>query len=146
PYHRSVKRAVEKLTGTHSHPFILFMHSCTRQLGSEYRPWDAGTIWNESNALSSALIGALNRNGDLKIGDNMPYSGRGGAFTLDFHTWGTGIPACGIEIVNDGLVSSEGVKAWGERMTDAIRHLGETRKQIWEQHNARTSAQNYALA
>ncbi|EUB99471.1 N-formylglutamate amidohydrolase [Rhizobium sp. CF080] len=146
PYHRAVDNAVRALVDRHNHPFVIFMHSCTRQLGAEYRPWDVGTIWNESDALSSAMIQNLKRFGDLTIGDNQPYSGREGAFTLDFHTWGTGIPACGIEITNDALRSSDGIARWGERMTDAIDELGKTRDRIWHRHDELTSVRRPALA
>ncbi len=147
PYHRAVTDAVRSLTQRHRHPFVVFMHSCTRQLvGDEYRPWDIGTIWNESDALSSAMIESLGRFGDLTIGDNQPYSGREGAFSLDFHTWGTGIPACGIEITNDALRAPRDIARWNERMADVIGRLGQTRDDIWRRHHQLTAARSPAIA
>lgn len=147
PYHLAVTDAVRTLTQQHRHPFVVFMHSCTRQLlGDEYRPWDIGTIWNESDALSSAMIETLGRFGDLTIGDNQPYSGREGAFSLDFHTWGTGIPACGIEITNDALRSPGDIARWNERMVDVIGQLGQISDDIWHRHYQLTAAQRPAIA
>ena len=147
PYHRAVADAVQRLSERHRYPFVVFMHSCTRQLvGDEYRPWDIGTIWNEGDALSSAMIESLSRFGGLTIGDNQPYSGREGAFSLDYHTWGTGIPACGIEITNDGLRMPVDITRWSERMADVIGHLGQARERIWCRHDELTSAHRPALA
>ncbi|UVK55752.1 N-formylglutamate amidohydrolase [Mesorhizobium sp. AR02] len=137
PYHRAVGRAVEALRMRERFPFLLSLHSCTRQLGSDYRKWDAGTIWHESDSLSNALIEALGQRGDLLLGDNAPYSGIGGTFTIDYHSWGTGLPACGLEIVNDGLRTDQAIAGWTDRLTAALAGIAARREQVWTLHNGR---------
>lgn len=135
PYHGAVSEALANLVVREQHPFIVSLHSCTRRLGQELRPWDAGTIWHESNVLSDALIAALAQRGDLKLGDNQPYSGIGGTFTIDYHSWSTGIPACGLEVTNDLLSTPEGRSEWSDRLTDALGDLASARASIWNKHN-----------
>ncbi|MFB9949105.1 N-formylglutamate amidohydrolase [Rhizobium puerariae] len=124
PYHEDIGRVFSALVERTGGPGFLSLHSCTRQLcGGEFRAMDAGTIWHESNALSAALIDGLNREPGLVIGDNQPYSGIGGTFTIDYHTWGKRIPACGLEIVNTHLETAEGRTLWTERLARALEHI-----------------------
>lgn len=124
PYHRDIHRILSALRKRAGAPFFLSMHSCTRQLdGGEFRAMDGGTIWHESRRFSDALIENLTSEAALEIGDNQPYSGIGGTFTIDYHTWGTGIPACGLEIVNDHLRTPEGRALWAERLARALRDI-----------------------
>jgi predicted N-formylglutamate amidohydrolase len=141
PYHAAINSVVAHHAAREPFAFIVSLHSCTRQLGSEFRDWDAGTIWHEGDSLSRALLAALGDRGDLRLGDNAPYSGIGGSFTIDYHSWGTGIPTCGLEIVNDHLVSSEGQANWSERLIDALSGLAAQRETIWKRHNSTSAAE-----
>jgi predicted N-formylglutamate amidohydrolase len=136
PYHAAVKATIARHAAREPFAFIISLHSCTRQLGAEFRDWDAGTIWHEGDSLSHALLSALGHRGDLKLGDNAPYSGIGGSFTIDYHSWGTGIPACGLEIVNDHLATTDGQANWSGRLIDALSSLAAQREAIWTRHNS----------
>ncbi len=141
PYHAVVNATIAHHAAREPFTFIISLHSCTRQLGAEFRDWDAGTIWHEGDSLSHALLSALGNRGDLKLGDNAPYSGIGGSFTIDYHSWGTGLPACGLEIVNDLLMTPEGRSNWSERLIDALSGLAAQREAIWTRHNSISAAE-----
>ncbi|RWR28337.1 hypothetical protein D2T29_17010 [Sinirhodobacter populi] len=49
------------------------------------------------------LLGTLSDETVLIPGDNQPYSGLRGIYTVDRHTYGSGPPACGFEIASDLL-------------------------------------------
>lgn len=104
----------------HSRPFFFSLHSCTRVFDGFRRPWDGGTIWHDDEALSRHLIDHLGRDGRLVIGDNQPYSGIGGAYTVDRHTYGSGLPACGFEVSNDLLLTDADYQFWADRLAGAL--------------------------
>ncbi|WP_372840447.1 N-formylglutamate amidohydrolase [Phaeovulum sp.] len=124
PYHRMIHRMLAQKHADHAAPIFLAMHSCTRQLGQERRDIDAGTFWHSDARLSSALISELSREPGLQVAENLPYSGFvGTSFTLDYHTWGTGIPATGLEIVNDWVLTPPDQERWAERLAAALRKI-----------------------
>lgn len=134
PYHAAVAEAMRRLRARHRFPLLLSLHSCTRRLGAEFRKWDAGTIWHESDSLADALVAALRQEQGLLIGDNEPYSGKGGTFTIDYHSWGTGVPACGLEIVNDHLRAPQDQARWVARIETALKTMAAASETIWRRH------------
>ncbi|NIY96207.1 N-formylglutamate amidohydrolase [Salipiger sp. HF18] len=120
PYHEAVGVLWARITARHADPVFLALHSCTRVFDGIRRPWDAGTIWNENPALSRPLLEALGRDAGLRLGDNQPYSGRGGIYTVDRHTHGSGLRACGIEISNDLLETPRDTAGWAARLAAAL--------------------------
>lgn len=119
PYHIALDRLWQQVQARHEDPVFFALHTCTRHMDGQRRPWDAGTIWNESPALSQALLAGLEGAGTL--GDNQPYSGRGGVYTVDRHTWGTGLRASGLEVSNDLVETRAGQAAWADRLARALR-------------------------
>ncbi|OSQ53947.1 N-formylglutamate amidohydrolase [Marivita cryptomonadis] len=123
PYHAAVTGLWNRIRTRHADPYFLALHSCTRHFDGQRRPWDGGTIWNESPILAHALLGALESGGGLALGDNKPYTGRNGVYTLDRHTWGSGYRACGFEVSNDLLGTPKGQADWTARLGDALASL-----------------------
>ncbi|WP_040605107.1 N-formylglutamate amidohydrolase [Sagittula stellata] len=119
PYHIALDLLWQKVQARHADPVFLALHTCTRHMDGQRRPWDAGTIWNESPALSQALLSGLDGCGVL--GDNQPYSGRGGIYSVDRHTWGTGFRACGLEVSNDLVETRAGQAAWADHLARALQ-------------------------
>lgn len=109
---------------------FLALHSCTGRLatGGGARPWHAGTFWHETSELSDALLGELGRDPTLRLASNRPYSGLDGSYTLDAHTWGTGVPGCGLEIINDHLRTAEDREHWADRLAVALAAIAERRR------------------
>ncbi|HLP66940.1 MAG TPA: N-formylglutamate amidohydrolase [Rhizobium sp.] len=125
PFHSAVHAAVQRLKAQHSSAYFLALHSCSRQMKTGgYRPMDGGTIWHERSDFAHRLIAELTAESSFSISDNAPYSGIGGtAFTIDYHTWGTGLAACGLEIVNDGLKTSADRATWVHLLAESIGRL-----------------------
>ena len=120
PYHVALGRCVASMQSRHPKIVFLALHSCTRTLNGTRRPWDAGTIWNESADMSAALLRELGRDSTLTLGSNLPYSGRDGVYTVDRHTHGTGIPGCGLEVSDDLLRHPGDQAAWADRVCGAL--------------------------
>jgi predicted N-formylglutamate amidohydrolase len=104
----------------HPKPFFFSLHSCTRVFDGFRRPWDGGTIWHDDETLSHHLVSHLSREDGLVIGDNQPYSGKGGAFTVDRHTYGSGLPACGFEVTNDLLRTEADFTRWADLLSGVL--------------------------
>ena len=120
PYHEALGRTWKRARSPHGRPVLLALHSFTRTLGGVRRRWDTGTIWNERQGLSDALLGEIGRDGALTLGSNEPCSERGGIFTVDRHSFGTGAPGCELEIADDRIACPEGRTAWAERLARAL--------------------------
>ncbi|MDP0927052.1 N-formylglutamate amidohydrolase [Paracoccus onubensis] len=127
PYHETVGRIWARQLQKHQAPIFFALHSCTRNFLGIRRQWDAGTIWHDDRILSQNLLASLGRSDNLILGDNQPYSGIDGAYTVDRHTFGSGIPACGFEVSNDLLETDSDRKLWARRLADALRLAAETR-------------------
>ncbi|MBU2960067.1 N-formylglutamate amidohydrolase [Citreicella sp. C3M06] len=126
PYHAALAQLWDRVCARHSDPVFFALHSCTRHFDGARRPWDGGTIWNESPGLAHALLDGLGDETGLTLGDNQPYSGRQGVYTIDRHTWGSGRRACGFEISNDLLETPQGQRAWAERLSRALGQVART--------------------
>lgn len=122
PFHEAVAEQVAQLRVRHGAAAFFALHSCTRQLAlGATRTMDGGTIWHESSRFGRDVAESLNNAFGLTIADNEPYSGiGGGAFTIDYHTWGTGIAACGFEIVNDLILTDELQRKWAHHLASAL--------------------------
>ena len=120
PYHRLLGEIWARQTARHSRPFFFALHSCTRVFDGQHRPWDGGTIWHDDDTLSRHLLGHLGTEKGLVLGDNQPYSGRSGVYTVDWHSYGTGLPACGFEVTNDLLETGPDRARWASRLAGAL--------------------------
>lgn len=125
PFQAAVARGVNRLRERHQFGSFFALHSCTRQLAlGDHRTMDGGTIWHGDALFARRIAGRLADSFSLTIGDNEPYSGiGGGAFTLDYHTWGTGMAACGFEIVNDLIQTDETQLRWARYLATALERV-----------------------
>ena len=120
PYHEAVGHLWRRQCVRHAAPLFFALHSCTRTFEGFRRPWDGGTIWHDDARLSQALLAALARDSTLTLGDNQPYTGRTGSYTLDRHCFGSALPACGFEVSNDLLETGADRLAWADRLAGAL--------------------------
>lgn len=123
PYHAEIGRAWARQTARYARPFFLALHSCTRTFCGLRRPWDGGTIWHESSRMSDLMLRSLGQDGTLTLGDNQPYSGLSGLYTVDRHCYGTGLPACGFEVTNDQLETPGGIARWADLLARALHDV-----------------------
>ncbi len=120
PYHCVLGEIWAQQTTRHRRPFLFALHSCTRVFAGERRPWDGGTIWHDDETLSRHLINHLGQEEGLVLGDNQPYSGQSGVYTVDRHSYGSGLPACGFEVTNDLLETEADRMLWADRLARAL--------------------------
>ena len=116
PYHEQLARMAAL-----PHAVIVSMHSFTRQLrGRDPRPWQIGILHTEDARLSDPLIDLLQREPDLCVGDNEPYSGHLPGDAIDRHATAFGRPNVLIELRNDLIADHAGQKHWAERLAPIL--------------------------
>ncbi|MDA0961890.1 MAG: N-formylglutamate amidohydrolase [Proteobacteria bacterium] len=103
------------------HAVILSVHSFTRQLrGRDPRPWQVGVLYAGDDRLARPLIGLLEAEGDLCVGDNEPYSGHLPGYAIERHALRQGRPNVLIEIRNDLIADEAGQRHWAERLAPIL--------------------------
>lgn len=112
PYHHQIERLLDGMGS----PFILSVHSFTPQLASDpeqERPWDIGVLYNEDDRAARIAIPLLEDAG-LKVGDQLPYSGKLLNATMNLHAEANGIPYLGVELRQDLVADEAGHRRFAE--------------------------------
>ncbi|MDX2103408.1 MAG: N-formylglutamate amidohydrolase [Alphaproteobacteria bacterium] len=117
PYHTAIARVLDGFFARGIRPAILSMHSCTPVMDGFQRPWHIGILWGEDGRIAEPLLTALEAEGDLVVGDNLPYSGRHPAgFTVPTHAVAAKLPHVTFEIRQDLISDEAGCEAWADRL------------------------------
>lgn len=123
PFHTAVTARIDAMRADGVPPALVGVHSFTPLLreaqrrGETLRPWHVGILWNEDGRIARPLLDALRAEGDLVVGDNQPYSGRGGrGHTAHIHGDAPGLPWVMLEIRQDLIADAAGVAAWANRL------------------------------
>ncbi len=114
PYHDALERLLDDTPPL----LILSLHSFTPSLASnpdEQRPWDCGVLYNADDRASRLAIALLREEG-LKVGDQLPYSGKLLNATMNRHAEADGRPYFGLEIRQDRIATAEMQAQWAERL------------------------------
>ena len=122
PYHRAVARHRMRLCAQRE-PVLVFVHSFTPSMADGTpRPWEAGILWDRDERLSAPMLAHLRTRLGNKVGDNQPYSGRGGTgYSTQVHASEPNLPHIMIELRNDLIRDDGGVNHWADQMADALR-------------------------
>ena len=124
PYHEAVRREIMSLTSSDRVPAMINLHSFTPRQHGLTRPWDVGVLWDADARLALPLMARLRSSGDIRVGDNEPYSGRHPAdYTHDHHAESLGLACAGIEIRQDLLADPEGQATWGDRLARVLESV-----------------------
>lgn len=115
PYHRAIETHLARIERRHPVAVLISIHSFTPVMDGKARPWAIGVLWDEDARIASAAIHALRKLGHT-VGDNEPYSGRGGAFTVDVHAAHHGRPHVAFEIRQDLLADAAGSRYWARQL------------------------------
>lgn len=94
-------------------------HTLMRERGTPC-PLEIGFIWNEDGRLALPLIEALHADTTLTIGDNEPYSGRDGGYSLYEHPEAAGHPHIGVEFRQDLVSAPKDAHRWVEIFGNAL--------------------------
>lgn len=111
PYHDRLASIIDD----HRPEILLSLHSFTPVLKTrpEERPWDIGVLYNEDDRAARIAIPLLEAAG-LKVGDQLPYSGKLLNATMNRHGEGNGIPYLGVEMRQDLVADSAGQMRFAE--------------------------------
>lgn len=101
PFHNAAAEMIERHLDRGARPLIVSIHSFSPAYAGEARPWNMGLMWNNDTRLAQALIGLLERETDLVIGENQPWSGKDLFHTQQRHGEDRQLLHAGIEIRND---------------------------------------------
>lgn len=128
PYHQAVDRALDALAARGPGPAVVSMHSFTPMMKGFERPWQIGILWNEDPRLARPMMAKLRAQG-ITVGDNEPYSGRGGCgHTLQDHADSRGLANVLIEVRQDLIDTHHGAAEWAALLTKALSEvLGDAR-------------------
>ncbi len=123
PYHAAVARTLDALRARGPGPAVVSMHSFTPVMKGFERPWEIGILWNEDGRLSQPLMARLRAQG-LTVGDNQPYSGRGGhGHTLQAHADPRGLANALIEVRQDLIDTHHGAAQWSALLAKVLAEV-----------------------
>lgn len=120
PFHDACERLVAEHVAEGLVPLVLGVHSYTPIMNGEGRPWHVGFLWNKDPRLAQALIGLLERETDLAIGDNLPYSGADLYHTMQRHGADHGLPQTTLEIRQDLVDDEAKTTEWAALIADLL--------------------------
>jgi predicted N-formylglutamate amidohydrolase len=100
---------------------IISIHSFSPVWNNTFRSCEIGVMWRDDSRLSHKLIRELSADRTYIVRDNEPYDFRQNDwFTLDRHGLSLGLQCAYIEVRNDLIDSSEGVKRVSKVLASAI--------------------------
>ncbi len=124
PYHRAVSETIASVaSATGRAPLVISIHSFTPFWKGVARPWHAAILWDNDPRAALSLIAALEKPGDILVGNNEPYDGALRGDTLYRHCMASGIPHALIEIRQDLIGDRPGVAAWSTRLKPLLEDL-----------------------
>ncbi|WP_069300568.1 N-formylglutamate amidohydrolase [Neptunicoccus sediminis] len=102
---------------------VLSIHSFTRSMAGQHRPWDIGFLFRNDETTSRTLASAFEAFVPAeRIGLNEPYQiDDESDWFVPRHGEAKNLPHSLIEICNDQIADGEGQSRWAEWLTQAIR-------------------------
>ena len=124
PYHAAIHSQQERLRRVAEAPVLISIHSFTRFLEGEDRRWDCGVLWDLDARIARPLLDGLRADGDLLVGDNLPYSGRHKEdFSVDHHAEARRFPYAAVEVRQDLLDAPAAVEQMADRLYRVLRPI-----------------------
>jgi predicted N-formylglutamate amidohydrolase len=120
PYHQAIAQELERLDREAGLAALISVHSFTPMMRDRKpRPWKIGILWNRDPRLAAPMIQLLRARGHV-VGDNEPYSAKGGDYTLDRHGGADGRPHVEIEIRQDLIAEPQGAANWARELAEVL--------------------------
>jgi predicted N-formylglutamate amidohydrolase len=121
PYHQAIADEIDRRTSLGLPTVLVALHSFTPAMNGVDRPWHVGILYDAGDIrFARATMAAFAQNPALIVGDNEPYSMDTIDFTIPTHAYPRGLPYVELEIRQDLLAHSEGVKAWSHHVEQAL--------------------------
>jgi len=122
PYHDAIEAEIARAKSLDITPTLISIHSFTPEWRGRRRPWQIGVLWSRSDGrLALPLLEALNREPDLTVGDNQPYTGELENDCMSQHAVARGLPHVLLEIRQDLIADRAGAAFWAERLVPILR-------------------------
>jgi len=117
PYHARIQALLDSRAEAGRRTLLVAMHSFTPVFKGEARPMHAGVLYNRDPRLALILLGLLQEEGDLKVGDNAPYSVSDSTdYTIPVHGERRGLAHVEVEIRQDLIADGAGQASWAARL------------------------------
>lgn len=117
PYHDRIAAALDRRRGEGRASVLVALHSFTPVFRGVSRPWHVGVLFNRDARLAQPLLGLLQAEGDLTVGENEPYRVTDLTdYTVPVHGERRGLPYLEIEIRQDLIMEPAGQAAWAQRL------------------------------
>ncbi|MBK8907908.1 MAG: N-formylglutamate amidohydrolase [Rhodospirillales bacterium] len=123
PYHHGIETVLAHLRRRGPEPVFFSVHTFTPSLGGRDRFWDIGVLWNRDPRIAVPLVDLLRQHGDLKVGDNEPYSGKDIAYTVNLHAGAVGLPNAAVEVRQDHCETPDACERWAKILGDAMEQI-----------------------
>jgi predicted N-formylglutamate amidohydrolase len=121
PYHEAIAARIRDRLARNVVPVLVSIHSFTPVWRGRPRPWHIGILWDRDGRLAQPLLQRLQRERDIVVGNNEPYSGELENDCLYRHGTMNGLPHVLIEVRQDMLADAAGIAYWAERLERALR-------------------------
>lgn len=123
PYHQAIATEINKAINSGVPPAVFSVHSFTPHFKDQDRPWHATILWDCDPRLPLPLLRALEDQGDIVVGENVPYSGKLQGDTMFRHASQNGLAHALIEIRQDLIGDAAGAAAWAGRLARLLAPL-----------------------
>ena len=122
PFHEVIDECLDARAAAFRETRMIAMHTYTPVFHGKARPWEIGILFGENRRLADILIHGLERDGDLSVGVNEPYSPADGVYyTLSRHGEARGLDTVMVEIRNDEVASPADERKWTERLAAILQ-------------------------
>jgi predicted N-formylglutamate amidohydrolase len=121
-YHYNLKRFIKKKKTQHKKIYLVAIHSFTKKTSSENRGIKIGLLYNKNIQLLLYLQKKLQEK-NIHFGRNFPYSGFFYNYTLDKHSNNGLLDNISIEIRNDLICKSKGIKKYSDILIKIFESL-----------------------
>jgi predicted N-formylglutamate amidohydrolase len=129
PFQAAVAAHMERRKLAGRDRILIAMHSFTPVYLGTTRPWHVGVLFGKAGDLAQAIISRLQREPELNVGGNVPYSvSADDDFALLEYGDNVGNPAVLIETRHDLIANTANADRWADRyatvLSDAVSSLG----------------------
>jgi len=122
PYHDTVERILSERIRQRSIPVVIAIHSMTPVLHGRSRPWPIAVSSDADRRLSSLLLKALRKPGDILVGDNEPYNVDPLVdYSIPFHALRRGLLNAQLELRQDEISTPAGQQHWALRIARTLQ-------------------------
>ena len=132
PFHHAADTVINGAIKAGKPPMIVGIHSFTPATQSSGdRPWQIGLMWNKDAKLAQAMMGLIERETQLFLGANEPYSGMELFYTMNRHAGSRNLPHMVVEIRQDLLQTRSHQEEWAVLLANCLDECFD-RNDLWE--------------